>query len=546
MSFSTIDLTLTPLGHLLLRVGQVGDREGIPVFAVGGFVRDLFLGRQQPDYDVDLVCVGPGSGIKLAGAIATEFNSPPATVYQSFGTASVRISADPLPPFTLEFVGARKESYRRDSRKPIVENGSLDDDLRRRDFTINAMAIALNEGQRGEFLDPFSGLSDLEAGLIKTPLPAVDTFDDDPLRMIRAARFTAQLGFGLDDGVFFAMQSRAERLEIVSQERITDELRKIVLADKPSTGFKALMSTGILELVFPELTTLEGIETVNGQRHKDNFYHTLQVLDNLVAAIGDRDPESTEWLRWAALMHDIGKPTTKRFTPGAGWTFRGHEEIGARLTATIFRKLKLPTDDRLHYVQKMIRLHHRPTALADEVVTDSAVRRLLFEAGDDVDDLMTLVRADITSKNARRVRKYLSHFDHVEARMVAVEESDRLRDFQPPVDGKEIMEVIGLNEGVAVGIIKDNIREAILDGQIPNEHDAAFVYMMSIKDESKRRASLFREMLGRLTRREQGAMGAIKEVVFFGEIPLDHDEALKALERIKDDWLEERRKPTAG
>ncbi|MDX1741378.1 MAG: HD domain-containing protein, partial [Rhodothermales bacterium] len=361
---------------------------------------------------------------------------------------------------------ARRESYRSDSRKPVVEDGTLDDDQRRRDFTINAMAIGLNQPTFGSLLDPFDGLTDLKRRLIRTPLDAEVTFEDDPLRMVRAARFASQLRFDVDRPALDAMSRRADRIRIVSQERITDEVQKIVCSDLPSLGLKILESAGILSIVFPELVDLKGVQNVDGQRHKDNFYHTLQVLDNLVDMTDDRPCTDTEWLRWAALLHDIGKPATKRFDPGSGWTFHGHEERGARMIGKVFRRLRLPTDDRMAYVRKLIRLHHRPVSLVDDHVTDSAVRRLLFDAGDDVDDLMILVRADITSKNPRRVRRYLSAFDEVDRKMIEVEQKDRLRNFQPPVDGNEIMEVLSLPPSRLVGDLKEAIKDAILDGEI--------------------------------------------------------------------------------
>lgn len=468
--------------RLLRRIGQIAARERIEAYAVGGIVRDLLLGR--PTQDIDFVTVGEGTGIRLAEAVADDLGGRTVHVYPNFGTAAIRISgSEHETPVVLEFVAARRESYRRDSRKPFVVEGTLRDDQLRRDFTINAMAIHVHPDRYGELIDPFNGRSDLKKKIIRTPLDPIDTFDDDPLRMIRAARFAAQLGFNIDDGTFAAMGEKAERVKILSQERITDEFQKMICAPQPSVGFRLLEASGVLRYCFPELVALKGVEEVEGQRHKDNFFHTLQVLDNVASLTASRSCDDTRWLRWAALLHDIGKPATKRFIPEAGWTFHGHEERGARMVPRLFRKLRLPGDERMRYVKKLVRLHHRPIALVDEEVTDSAVRRLLFEAGDATDDLMLLVRADVTSKNPRRVRRYLKAFDRVEEKMVEVEEKDRLRYFQPPVDGNEIMQVLNLKPGPVVGRLKDAIREAILEGDIPNEHGAAFEYLMKIKDE---------------------------------------------------------------
>lgn len=522
---------------VLRRVGRLAEREGIEAYAVGGVVRDLLLGRETTD--IDFVTVGPGSGIRLARAAARALGGQTVHVYENFGTAAIRVPS-PKPgaePLVLEFVGARRESYRRHSRKPIVEEGTLRDDQLRRDFTINAMALHLAPARFGEIVDPFDGRGDLERRIIRTPLEPEQTFADDPLRMIRAARFAAQLGFSIHPDTFAAMEACAGRVRILSQERVTEELQKIICAPVPSTGFKILFTAGILVHLFPELVELQGVEDVDGQRHKDNFYHTLQVVDNVAAMTADPSCQETRWLRWAALLHDIAKPLTKRFVPGTGWTFHGHEDRGARMVPGLFKKLKLPVDERMKYVQKLVYLHHRPVALVDEHVTDSAVRRLLIEAGDDIDDLMTLVRADITSKNPHRVRRYLGAFDRVEEKMVEVEEKDRLRNFQPPVDGYEIMETLGIQEGVAIGIIKEAIREAILEGEIPNEHDPAFAYMMRIKDEALRRGALFDEVVGSLEGRERAATGAIKEEIFAGDIPAGHDAAVAHLMRVKEEAL---------
>jgi poly(A) polymerase len=529
-------LTQQPYTLVLRAVGEVAEQEGIEAYAVGGVVRDALLGRATTD--VDFVTVGPGTGIRLAKAVGQRLGGRTVHVYENFGTAAIRLPADKHEePMVLEFVAARRESYRQTSRKPIVEDGTLADDQRRRDFTINAMAIHLHPDRFGDLLDPFDGQADLAARRIRTPLDPHATFADDPLRMIRAARFATQLGFTIDPPVLAAMREQAHRVDILSQERIIDEVNKIMAAPVPSVGFKILEEAGILERFFPELVALKGVEEVDGQRHKDNFYHTLQVLDNLAESVADRPGEDTLWLRWAALLHDIAKPKTKQFVEGIGWTFHGHEDRGARWIPRLFRRLKLPLDERMVYVQELVRLHHRPVALVDEDVTDSAVRRLLFEAGDVIDDLMTLVRADITSKNPRRVRRYLTAFDRVEAKFVEVEEKDRLRNFQPPVDGNEIMDELGITEGVAVGIVKEAIREAILEGDIPNEHDAAYAYMMQIKDEALRRGALFNEMMQRLQGPERRATGAIKQEIFEGAIPPDHAAAIAHLMQIKDEAL---------
>lgn len=538
-----------PYEPILRSIGGVADELELETYAVGGAVRDALLKRATTD--LDFVSVGPGSGIALAKAVAKALGGTTAHIYKNFGTAGVHLPQADGEPLVLEFVGARKESYARDSRKPVVEDGTLEDDQRRRDFTVNALALSLNSLPRfggadkfGELLDPFGGLNDLGMGLLRTPLDPLKTFEDDPLRMLRAARFATQLGFEIVKETFDAMKEMAGRIEIVSQERITDELQKIVAAPVPSEGFKILYAADLLELIFPELTALAGVEIVDGQKHKDNFFHTLQVLDNLCATqrdaglVEDRAQGNVLWLRWAALLHDIAKPDTKRFSHTQGWTFHGHEDLGSRKhVPRVFRRMKLPLGDPLRYVQEMVRLHHRPVALVDDNVTDSAVRRLLFDAGEGVDDLMMLVRADITSKNPGRVRRYLSAFDHVEARMRKVEEKDQLRAFQPPVDGNEIMKVLGVGAGVAVGILKTWIREAILDGDIPNEHDPAHAYMMEHKNEALRRGALFEEILKTLQGPERAAMGAIKEAVFRDEIPDEHDEAVAYLHRVKETTL---------
>lgn len=521
---------------LMCAVGEVAAAEGIEAYAIGGVVRDALLGRST--IDIDFVSVGQGSGIRLAESVARHLGGEPVHIYESFGTAAIRVHDPSLEePLVLEFVGARKESYRSHTRKPIVEEGTIEEDQSRRDFTINAMAIEIVPDRFGRLIDPFDGLADLEARVLRTPRDPHRTFEDDPLRMIRGARFAAQLDFRLHPDAFQAMKEKAERVGILSQERITEELQKIVCSPHPGTGFRILFETGVLPTILPELADLQGVEAIDGQRHKDNFYHTLQVVENLVEMTGDRSCDETEWLRWAALLHDIGKPRTKRFSETAGWTFHGHEDIGSRMVKRLFRRLKLPMDDRMKYVEKLVRLHHRPVALVDEEVTDSAVRRLLFEAGDDIDDLMTLVRADITSKNPRRVRRYLAAFDRVEEKMAEVEEKDRLRQFQPPVDGHEIMQVLGVGEGVEIGIAKNAIREAILEGDIPNAYEPAYRYLLDIKDETLRRGRLFQQVVRMLQGREKAAIGAIKEEIFAGDLPPDDDAAIRRLMEVKDETL---------
>jgi len=547
-SYSDID-TLTPLLRevpyepLLRTIGRVAEREGIEAYAVGGMVRDVLLGR--PTTDLDFVTVGPGTGIALAEAVADELGGHTAHVYPKFGTAAIQVGDEDVLPddhadeaLDLEFVAARKESYRSHSRKPEVEAGTLEDDQYRRDFTVNAMAIHLTPDRFGELIDPFGGRRDLERRTIDTPLNPEETFEDDPLRMIRAARFATQLEFRVSDRVFDAMGTQAERVDILSQERITEEIHKILEADTPSIGFKILEASGVLKHFMPEIQRLKGVDVVDGHDHKDNFYHTLEVLDNVAERTSDRPGQETRWLRWAALLHDVAKPDTKRFDPEKGWTFHGHADKGARRIPDLFRKWRLPTDERMDYVQTLVRLHLRPIALADEDVTDSAVRRLLYEAGDSIDDLMTLVRSDVTSGNPDRRRRYQKAFDRVEEKMRQVEEKDRLRNFEPPVDGYEIMEALDIEEGVAVGIAKTWIREAILDGEIPNEHDAAFDYLLEIKDEALRRGELFEAMQARLEGPENRALGAIKEVVFEApDLPDDRDAALEVLEEVKREIL---------
>lgn len=448
----------------------------VHAYVIGGFVRDLVLKR--PSKDIDIVCLG--SGIELAEAVGQSFNVP-VIVFKNFGTAMLEVD-----DWEVEFVGARKESYRADSRKPIVENGSLEDDQNRRDFTINAMGISLNKGEFGQLLDPFNGLTDLKRKTIRTPLDPDITFSDDPLRMMRAIRFASQLNFDIDASTFDAIIRMKGRLEIVSRERITDELNKIILSPTPSYGFKLLYHAGLLEFIFPELLALKGVETIEGKGHKDNFYHTLQVLDNVALRSQDL------WLRWAALLHDIAKPATKRFDPKVGWTFHGHEDLGARMVPTIFRDQKLPLNEKMRFVKKLVRLHLRPIALVKEVITDSALRRLLVEAGDDLEALMTLCRADITSKNYEKVQKHLKNFEKVERKLHDLEERDKLRNFQPVITGELIMETFGLKPSREVGDIKEVIREAILEGTVPNTLEAAYPFL--VEEGRKRGLEVVKEL----------------------------------------------------
>jgi poly(A) polymerase len=446
-------------------IRTVADRRSVETYVVGGYVRDLILKR--PSKDIDLVCVG--SGIELAEAVAHEFGSRVSvTVFKNFGTAQI-VYED----LELEFVGARKESYRADSRKPAVEDGSLEDDQKRRDFTINALAISLNQQNFGQLLDPFDGIGDLKGKIIRTPLDPVVTFSDDPLRMMRAVRFASQLNFDIEADTFAALTSQAERLKIVSAERIIDELNKIILSPVPSYGFKLLFHSGLLKQFFPEMVALHGVEYVGNQAHKDNFFHTLQVLDN-VSKVSDN-----LWLRWAAILHDIAKPATKKYDKNQGWTFHGHEDKGARMTPAIFRRLKLPMDERMLFVQKLVRLHLRPIPLVRQV-SDSAIRRLLFEAGDHIDALMKLCRADITSKNNEKVTRFLKNFDLVEQKMAEVEQKDHIRNFQPPVTGDEIIEMFNIPPGKIIGDMKEAIKEAILEGEIKNDREEALALLRKI------------------------------------------------------------------
>ena len=456
--------------ELFLLVGQVAEELSFPAYIVGGYVRDKIL---QRDYkkDIDFVCVG--SGIALAKGVAAKLpGQPQVNEFKNFGTAHIHFR-----DIDLEFVGARKESYQRDSRKPVVENGTLEDDQKRRDFTINALAISLHFSDYGTLIDPFDGIEDLQKKMIRTPLAPGITFSDDPLRMMRAIRFATQLHFTIAPETFDAIKENKERIEIISRERITDELNKIILSEKPSEGFIMLTESGLLPLIFPELENLHGVEIVDGHSHKDNFYHTLEVLDNLSAHSDDL------WLRWAALLHDIAKPQTKKYYRKQGWTFHGHEVAGARMVSDIFKRMKLPLHDEMKLVEKLVLLHLRPISLTRENVTDSAIRRLLFEAGNDIDKLMLLCEADITTKNRIRIKRYRDNFEMVRQKLKDVEEKDHVRNFQPPVTGEMIMEEFSLKPGRQVGVLKNYIREAILDGEIPNEFTAAWQYMLGKAEE---------------------------------------------------------------
>jgi len=453
-------------------IGNIAESAGQQVFVVGGYVRDYYLQRLNPDEITDIDFVTVGSGIQLAKKIAKELNTSKLTVFKKFGTAQIKYN-----DIDLEFVGARKESYRRESRKPIVEDGTLKDDQLRRDLTINALSWCLNPDQFGVLHDPFNGIQDLKNKIIRTPIDPEQTFDDDPLRMMRAVRFATQLQFDIDRKTFSAISKMSHRLSIISKERILDELNKVVLSPKPSIGFELLLKTNLLVEFFPEMVNLLGVDVRNGQRHKDNFWHTLKVLDNTAEKSNDL------WLRWAAIMHDIAKPPTKKFSKDVGWTFHGHDALGAKWVPRIFKRLGLPLDDRMRYVQKLVRLHLRPIALVSEEVSDSAVRRLIYEAGDDIEDLMTLCRADITSKNEWRRKKYRNNFDRVEKKIVEVEEKDRMRNWKNPISGEEIMDELGVKPGPVVGKVKDRIKDAILDGDIPNNYEAAYEYLQQIKSE---------------------------------------------------------------
>ena len=505
-------------------IGLEADRLGIDAYAVGGVVRDHLL--QRPCTDIDIVCVGRQEGgevhigIQLAHAASEALGGSHVSVFKNFGTASFKYTVDGRE-YELEFVGARRESYSRDSRKPIVENGTLEDDQRRRDFTVNALAICLNNGRFGELIDPFGGIRDLDDGILRTPLDPDITFSDDPLRMMRAVRFASQLGFRIADDTFEAIGRNAKRIEIVSAERITTELNKIMASRNPSLGLKLMQKCGLMQLILPEISALQGVETVDGKGHKDIFFHTMQVLDNVCFPASDGNPGNhgkdsqkdfqdlqrpneswkskdhqdnlqdfqdfakretyrTLWLRWAALLHDVGKPGVKRYDPKQGWTFHGHEARGAHMVKRIFKRLRLPLGEEMRYVEKLVMLHMRPIILAEDIVTDSAVRRLLFEAGDDIDDLMLLCHADITTRNLDKQRRHRENFELVKRKLVELEERDRIRNFQPPVSGEDIMQTFGIGPCREIGTIKDTIKDAILDGKIPNERDAAWQMMLQL------------------------------------------------------------------
>ena len=469
-----MEITCTDTELIILeKVAKAAAELEVETYLIGGFVRDKLLGRNSKD--ADIVCIG--DGIALATAVAKHFHPVPQVNYfKNFGTAHINVhfsGADKEDAyFDIEFIGARKESYRFESRKPSIIPGTVEDDQNRRDFTINAMAISLNQINHGKLIDPFNGLKDLEEKIIRTPLAPEQTFSDDPLRMMRAVRFATQLNFTIEPGTFQAIKDNAGRIKIVSKERIIDELNKIVAAEKPSIGFDLLYQSGLLEVIFPQMVELAGAEYIDGHGHKDNFYHTLQVLDNTARQSADL------WLRWAAILHDIAKPATKRFEEGHGWTFHGHEVIGGRMVPKIFTQLKLPMNDKMRFVRKLVELHLRPISLTKENITDSAIRRLLFDAGDDFESLMMLCEADITSKNKNKVKRYMENFQEVRERCRVVEEKDHVRNWQPPVTGEMIMELFGLPPSKPVGILKDSLKEAMLEGEIPNSKEAGLAFIL--------------------------------------------------------------------
>ena len=449
-------------------IADCANQLGVDAYVIGGFVRDIYLGRESKDIDIVTI----GKGIELAELVHKQLGEDAhLSVFKNFGTAQVKIN-----DLEIEFVGARKESYNRDSRKPIVEDGTLENDQDRRDFTINALAIGISKSNFGKLLDPFNGVRDIENKILRTPLEPEVTYSDDPLRMMRAIRFSSQIGFTIEKESLEAISKNKSRISIVSKERITDELNKIILSPIPSVGFKLLFDTGLLHLIFPEMVKLYGVETINGKSHKDNFYHTLEVLDNTAKK------SNNLWLRWAAILHDIAKPATKRFEPDHGWTFHGHEDKGARMVPKIFESLRLPLNEKMKYVQKLVLLHLRPIVLAKTEITDSAIRRVLFEAGDEVDDLMALCEADITTKNPNKVKRYLQNFELVREKLKELEEKDKIRNWQPPVSGEEIMEIFNLAPCKKVGDLKNALKDAILDGIIPNEREVALVFL---KDKAK-------------------------------------------------------------